>query len=264
MMQVLERPDAEESVRHLNQQDLEAYATGRLAASRLDDCRSHLESCDACRAELEDIRTFQSDSASFQRPEPVSNRYEPPRRTRRRNTALPLVASATAAVVVVAASASAVIWWHHHKPTVNKPAPVGAAVAPSSVAPPSLAAPSSPTPQVRTQPRDTRVAVEKPNPPKSNISFALLSPLGDAIFDPRPQFSWQALPGAIGYTVEIVDEGLHPVQHSPAQRATVWRPRLPLHRGHTYLWQVTATLHGGAKVVASQPSLIHLRSPSDS
>jgi hypothetical protein len=58
----------------------------------------------------------------------------------------------------------------------------------------------------------------------------------------------------VRYSVTIVDEGLHRVQRSPSLRTTHWRPRRPLRRGRTYLWQVTATLHGGSKVVASSPA----------
>jgi hypothetical protein len=88
----------------------------------------------------------------------------------------------------------------------------------------------------------------------SNTGFSLLGPFDPETSERRPKFSWQPLAGAIGYTVVIVDLGLHPVAHSPALRATTWRPRRPLSAGRTYLWQVTATLHGGSKVVASSPS----------
>jgi hypothetical protein len=91
-------------------------------------------------------------------------------------------------------------------------------------------------------------------PLDGTTGFALLGPFGEATSDTRPEFRWQPLAEAIGYTVVIVDTGLHPVEHSPALRATVWRPHRPLPRGRTYLWQVTATLHGGSKVVASSPA----------
>jgi hypothetical protein len=101
------------------------------------------------------------------------------------------------------------------------------------------------------QSRDAHLAATTP---AANTGFSLLGPFGEATSETRPRFSWQPLPGAIGYKVAIVDLGLHPVQHSPALRATTWRPRRPLPAGRTYLWQVTATLHGGSKVVASSPT----------
>jgi hypothetical protein len=100
-----------------------------------------------------------------------------------------------------------------------------------------------------------------PAAPEATRGFALLAPFGETISETRPEFSWQPLAGAIGYSVVIVDAGLHPVQRSPALRTTAWRPRRHLRRGRTYLWEVTATLRGGSKVVASEPSTseTHLR-----
>jgi hypothetical protein len=97
-------------------------------------------------------------------------------------------------------------------------------------------------------------AVAPSQPAAANTGFSLSGPFGEATFETRPKFTWQPLAGAIGYTVAIVDQGLRPVQHSPGLRATTWRPRRALAHGHTYLWQVTATLRGGSKVVASSPS----------
>jgi len=91
---------------------------------------------------------------------------------------------------------------------------------------------------------------------KTSTEFALLGPNGAALAETRPEFSWQPLVGAVRYRVVIVDAGLRPVQRSPLLRKTVWRPRRPLRRGRTYLWQVTATLRGGSKVVASAPGKV--------
>lgn len=256
--------DVAGSIRHLPQTDLEAYASGRLPAARLSDCQAHLDSCEACRAELEDIRTLQSDLAGFQRPEPTYGR-EPLRRKRRKSLALPLAVSVGAVSVVVI---SAALWWRHGRPVVNKASPAPPVIAQSTAAQ-STAAPPAATAQthdihlanaIATPPHD----VSRPNahtpPPEANKpeaigKFALLGPFGQTISETHPVFTWQPMPGAIGYTVEIVDVGLHPVEHSPALQATTWRPHRPLPAGHTYLWQVTATLHGGSKVVASEPSL---------
>jgi hypothetical protein len=275
------------SPRHLTPEDLEAYASGRLASARLDHYRIHLDSCDACRAELEDLRIFKSELSGFQRPEP--GRRETKRSNRRRGLSLPQ-AVLVATIVVVAGAA--IFWWERGSPWGSKTSAAGSVrqfpVAPAgsgaSDAPASLAA-------INTQTRGTRVAAERaalsdnsrpavsdaiqhgklklpadatglrgPAPPHSgapapNTSFALLGPFGKDISETRPEFSWQPLPGAVRYSVVIVDVGLHPVQRSPSLRKTVWRPRRPLRRGRTYLWQVTATLRGGSKVVASEPSV---------
>ena len=386
----------EGTVRHLSHEDLEAFANGRLAAARVKHCSDHLDSCEECRAELEDIRTLQTELSSFSRAE--TGRREPVRRARRRGLAVPLAASG--AVVLVAAVGT--VFWVKHQgarvPTAARPASVALAEARSdaaaarsdvaaarssglaggsierapisaaasvgrsaaspasavgrrpapalasveralvspvasapqsairpttpvsrSAAPPATVArpsaptaapierasaltattikrsPNPPTPPtapatVAIQSHDTRLAEEIAALPEdlkltvsdaiqhgrvqlppdvrrihvgaaalsvslgTNTGFSLLGPFGEATSDTRPKFNWQPLPGAIGYTVAIVDQGLRPVQHSRGLRATSWRPRQPLARGRTYLWQVTATMHGGSKIVATSPS----------
>jgi hypothetical protein len=274
------------STRHLTPEDLEAYANGRLASARLDPYRIHLDSCDACRAELEDLRIFKSELSGFQRSEPIRRGQE--RSNRRRGFTLPQAVSVATIVVVAGA---AIFWWERGSPWGSKTSvagsvrqsPVASAGSGASVAPPSLAAANMQTRDTRVAdqhaalPDDVRPAVSDAiqhgklqlptdatglrghapphsGAPGANTGFALLGPFGEAISETRPEFSWQPLPGAIRYSVVIVDVGLHPVQHSPSLRKTVWRPRRPLRRGRTYLWQVTATLRGGSKVVASEPS----------
>ena len=284
--------NVEGSTRHVSHEDLEAYANGRLASTRLSSCQTHLDSCEACRAELEDVRTLQTELASFSRPE--ASRSQPERLRRRRSLALPLTASVAAILV---AGVGTIVWWRHgslsahktsvavsvarsaapsavpvapatspalaaapalatspslvasHMPTASaRPAAPNALVIPTSL--PARAAPPAPT-TASLQSRDAHLAA---TPPAANTGFSLLGPFGEPTSETRPQFSWQPLPGAIGYRVTIVDLSLHPVQHSPALRATTWRPRRALAHGRTYLWQVTATLHGGAKIVASSPT----------
>jgi anti-sigma factor RsiW len=298
-----------ESVRHLSYEDLEAYLNGRFPPARLDYCLAHLDSCEACRAELEDLRTLKSEAAGFARPESLGRELE---RRRKRRT-VTLVQTAAVAIIFVAV-ASPAIWWGRDRllakkrpaaatvtqiaspplttaPTPALPAPLTTALPPALSAPrASFPTPTLPPPVATAQPRDTRPAGQvstqlagakpgvaasvqhgnsqpptdlsrsrEPAPmstgaPPPNKAFALLSPFGEAIAESRPEFHWTPLAGAVRYSVAIVDERLHPVQHSRAVRTTSWRPRRPLRRGHTYLWQVTATLRGGSTVVASGPS----------
>ena len=258
------------SIRHVTQDDLEAYFNGRLTSPKLDYCQTHLDACDACRAELEDLRTFRSRSSGLSGSEPVGRELE--RRKRRRRLQSSLVA--VGATVCIAAIA-AVLWWGHEKSRGTKASVAAidthsATAAPKSTTMPvaTLAnstagiqsratIPTSIRPSATTQPSGR--ASMPPAAPPVDTRFALLGPFGEAVSDTRPEFSWQPLAGATHYSVVIVDEGLHPVQRSHALRTTLWRPRRPLRRGHTYIWQVTATLRGGTKVVASEPSEARVR-----
>jgi hypothetical protein len=65
-----------------------------------------------------------------------------------------------------------------------------------------------------------------------------LSPVATIVWDTRPTFSWQAQPGAVGYTVALFDDGLNPIARGEALRRTTWRPSRPLKRGAVYAWQV--------------------------
>lgn len=260
--------EAADTIRHLTQTDLEAYSSGRLPSARLDFCRTHLESCDACRAELEDVRTYQTSMPGIQRTEPPQR--VPDRRKRRRSPAVPLLTSATLALV---AGVCSVVWLHHKKSSPNRTPPVASVPAPSAAMPPTASAqtnathiaavlPAAPkpaeSPGIQHGKPQATAEVTRPRArvsPEAQAGFALVSPLGKTTLETRPEFTWQPLPGAIGYTVEIVDSGLHPVQHSPGLKGTSWRPKHPLRPGEAYFWQVTATLHGGAKIAASEPSL---------
>jgi hypothetical protein len=290
------------SARHLTPEDLEAYANGRLASARLDHCRIHLESCDACRAELEDLRILKSELSGFQRSQPGQRDFK--RRNKRRGFT---VLHAVSVAAVIAIAGASILWWERGSPRGNKAhavvsvgqplvasaRPVASAASgafPASTAPPAHTAPAAqaappvptappapanlpdhaqspvinPIQQNKSQLPTAATGLRGPAPPNSsapnaNTRFALLGPFGEAISETRPEFSWQPLPGAIHYSVVIVDVGLHPVQRSHQLRKTVWRPRRPLRRGRTYLWQVTATLRGGSKVVASEPSVSETR-----
>jgi hypothetical protein len=77
-----------------------------------------------------------------------------------------------------------------------------------------------------------------------DIPFALSKPVGRVIRTARPQFRWQALPGADGYTVRVFDENFREVAVSPPVTTTNWQIRKALPRGTTYRWQVTAAKDG--------------------
>jgi hypothetical protein len=81
----------------------------------------------------------------------------------------------------------------------------------------------------------------------------VLAPVAEVVSETRPNFRWQPLPGATGYSVAIFDAGLNAVQISSTLHATQWQPVQPLQRGHFYQWQVTATMKDGTTVISPRP-----------
>jgi len=117
-----------------------------------------------------------------------------------------------------------------------------------------MAAGSTPVPQAAIPP----AAPASEAAPAGSTTFALLGPFGDEVADDRPEFTWQPLAGTAKYAVILVDEGLRPIAHARVKTAS-WRPRKPLRRGRTYLWQVTAILHNGTKVIGTGPTSVEAR-----
>jgi len=73
--------------------------------------------------------------------------------------------------------------------------------------------------------------------------FRLLGPVGEVILTDRPRLSWEAVPGAESYSVEVYDLNFNRQASSGPLRGNQWTAsRLP--RGKTYIWQVTAVKDG--------------------
>ena len=72
----------------------------------------------------------------------------------------------------------------------------------------------------------------------SSATFRINSPVGKVLLSTSPSFSWQAVPGADSYTVEVYDLNFKKVAASDHLKRTRWTTKLP--RGKTYVWQVTA------------------------
>jgi hypothetical protein len=90
-------------------------------------------------------------------------------------------------------------------------------------------------------------------PEADRAAFGVRSPVGTRVRGDRPTFRWQAHPDARRYVVAVFDESLARVARSPAVRGTEWTADVPLRRGRTYLWQVTATTPSGAALAPAPP-----------
>jgi hypothetical protein len=84
--------------------------------------------------------------------------------------------------------------------------------------------------------------------------FAVLSPVGTAVRDPRPVFAWSARSGATAYRVRIVSDLLEIVAESDPLTTTTWRPVRPLPRGRALQWQIEATTPAGIVLAPAPPA----------
>ncbi|HLK69581.1 MAG TPA: hypothetical protein VKU19_39395 [Bryobacteraceae bacterium] len=210
------------------------------------DVARHLEDCDMCRSEVEDLRQFRAELESVPRA-PIQM---PARRTPWR--------MAVAAAVLLAASLT--VWYVKRGPT-GQP---GLAVTPK----PSL--PAEPplddaekaalqlaldTHKLERAPILDRL-IAKPGvllgPSTETPGFALQRPMGTAVVSDRPTVEWKAAPNATHYVVSIFDENFEKVAESPALTGTEWQVEHPLARGRLYNWQVTAQI-GSKSVHAPTP-----------
>src|SRR6185436_19791044 len=90
-------------------------------------------------------------------------------------------------------------------------------------------------------------------PAGERTSFGVTSPVGTMVRSDRPTFRWQPHPDARAYVVAVFDEGLDRVTGSAAVREREWTVTVPLRRGRTYVWQVTAVTAGGRQTAPAPP-----------
>jgi hypothetical protein len=82
---------------------------------------------------------------------------------------------------------------------------------------------------------------------------SMLKPAGERVLETTPLFHWRPVADAKTYQVGIFDTNLTLVEKSPDLAETQWKPAAPLQRGHTYLWQITASLSDGTVVNLPRP-----------
>ena len=70
--------------------------------------------------------------------------------------------------------------------------------------------------------------------------FRLIGPVSEVVTEDQPTLRWQPLQGATAYVASVFDTQFRTVEKSKPLSATAWRLPVPLRRGSTYLWQVTA------------------------
>ena len=239
---------------HLEYSQLVSLVDGTADETDREWMLSHVEDCDICREDLDDLRAVAAPQAAAT---PIPT--EAPRQRRWLKQAVAI--GAVAAGVVLA------IWLGRREPLpvvvepVVTPSPTSAEATTSKPVPTASTAPTPVSPSVLTEDEQGRVAralasgrMELPSnmavrrghtgtllgadAPKP--AFSPTSPVGTAVTEARPQFSWTPRTGATRYSVTIFDERFREVAKSGALKTTTWTPRQNLPRGRVLAWQVTA------------------------
>ncbi len=237
--------EADPELDHLSQDALMALADGTIGTGERDEARAHLEACQACRSELEELDGLKGLIRS--RPHP------------RRRWPVYAVAASIAAIVLLL-------------PLLNRRP--GAPVLPPVPATSSQATATQPpsVPETTRYARqdwerwvgEARKGRELPipaivaalRPPASSLrgpeedDDLRLRPDGAVVAAVRPRLQWQRREGA-SYNV-ILQIGDRIVE-SGALADPAWTPPLDLKRGREYAWQVEVTMGGVRSLYPKAP-----------
>jgi hypothetical protein len=212
---------------HLRDDEVQAYVDGTLDEAARADADDHLERCEVCARQIEDLRGWAA---------PPARRGWP--------------AYAWVASILLAILGPIGYWqWQASRPPdvagiAALPADLEARVREAVTAgranvPPWMAA-------LAGQPEVTM------GPPAPAAAFRVVSPLATAVATDRPTFHWEPLAGATEYTVTIADVRGRAVASSSAGTGTTFTPAVPLPATGIYTWQVTARV-GTRTVLAPAP-----------
>jgi hypothetical protein len=236
-----------------DEQELVRFVAGQLPALRAAEIAGHLERCARCMAVVDDLRQFAQPPVRL--PEPT-----PAMRTHRVRW------SALAAAVVLAAGLG---WWlnlrHGAVPPELASLNDRGAGRLALLASGEVTGIAGLDPQERAWVSQALRAAHLPSPenpwaapqggvlrgPELKDGFRLLAPVDTRVLSERPEFRWEALPGAGSYQVTVFTEDEQVVAQSGSLTATEWQPGAPLPRQRKLAWQVTA--RRGAETV-TEPS----------
>ena len=219
------------------------YVNQTLSAAETEIVESHMEDCQACRAEVMDLRAFRERFAR-----------------RRRRIPLWAFAAALGAVAIAAlllmrqprtTAPAPVIATQTHAP---QPAPENAPPAPHGNAEwdqlVADAIEQRRLPYLEDDPFEARPSTYLRGP--DDPPPAKLEPAGITIADARPRFTWDARDGAT-YVV-LVFAGDREIARSPVLSAAEWRPATPLLSGRIYTWQVEVRRGDEVEILPAPPA----------
>lgn len=235
-------------VDHLPESDIHAYVNRRLSPQRRQEIERHLEECPDCAAEIRDLEAFASQFRGI-------SRFRSPK----------YIGLAAAALIAVLGltfllrryDSEQVVALRDANGTVG----VNAAGRISGVG--NLTSAQIET--VRQALLTGRLPLSPTLPELAGTQgallgsseaapFRLLAPVGTAVLADRPTLRWTAVAASNGYTVTVQNQMTGETTSSPLLQSAQWTPARPLARGHTYGWQVAATIDGRDIVVPRPPN----------
>lgn len=237
---------------HVDTETLVSLAAGRLSAPDREVAESHLDDCERCRGDLDDLRQFS---------------HRPRRRRRFAAVAFPLAAAAAILVIFATLSRDRSSSPPLRSP-IAKPVAVGTATRP--LPPPPAAAPGQVSRRY-AEPQWTRLVDEVrrtgrlPSPhldlggvadvrrgsPAAPVTGPI-SPAGEVLEETRPEFSWPVRPGST-YVVAVFSDDVE-IARSGKLTSGHWKPQRGLPRGRVYVWQVEANHDGVTTILPSPPA----------
>jgi hypothetical protein len=99
---------------------------------------------------------------------------------------------------------------------------------------------------------EQRGTLRSEGPVSKTPELRVISPSGVRVLSDRPEFRWNALPGASSYEVTVFDTELNEVARSGPVHSESWTSSKPLPRGRVLVWQVAAVRHG-ERITAPAP-----------
>lgn len=229
-----------EPAEHLSyNSEIVAYVQGSLGPAERELVESHIEECDRCRIDLEDIASIE----------------------------LPAVTRGVrvwqiAAAILVPLIGAALLWV-----AVKRPAPRSeVSGAPSHHTIASDTGPAYKDPEWTALVSTALAEGRLPKSPRllalrdesgrirggETAMLAKLDPAGKVIDSVRPRFRWSSSVTE-GGVLTVFDEDGKELARSPRLRRSDWVCDRSLQRGQTYVWQVNLTLDGGRRVVLPAP-----------
>ncbi len=246
---------------HLSDDELDAFTDGQLSPEDADRARKHLADCPSCAA----LRDAQREAAGESAQAPA-DRWGRPRRARP-GLAAALLAGAAAALLLLVLTP---------RPTPVTPASPDDGSAREAVRDGSRryvreahgwrglggltqsehealesalsgAAVSTPDWLAGLRPAHAGLLGKA-----DQSDFVLFEPVGTAVLEGRPRFTWSRPAAAREFVVTLVDARQEVVLTSPVLAETAWQPVSDLPPGE-YAWQVAARTPGGQELLAPGP-----------